>query len=347
MQNAIPPGGPLTVQGAPPPPDKKFKGKLLGVRKGRIKAPCRILTYGTEGVGKSTWASQAEDVIFLCKEGGTEQLDIARLPEPTHWRDAPMNESIGMKCDVFNLINHLRFAEHDYKALAIDTIDWLEPLLFRYVCESGTKKVANIVHAHGGFGKGYDIAVDEWRALIVILDALRKERGMHIILLAHSHVKKFANPEGEDYDRYQLKMHDKGAGVLKEWCDAVFFAHQEVFAGKKATSSEENPKMFGVSTMQRFLYTQRRPAWDAKNRFNLPEKIPMSWADMMTQMQANSPANVDALLSQIKEASSFLSVENQHEVQIALARADGDFSKLLTTLNWIHANQQPEEEKTE
>lgn len=335
MQNAI-----IPTQA----PSSKFSGKLLGVTRGRIVSPMRALVYGAEGVGKTTLAAGIEDVIFLCKESGTEQHDIARLKEPTHWRDAPA-DSDGVHRDVFWLTNMLRFGDHNYKALAIDTVDWIEPILFKYVCESGPKKANNIVLAYGGFGKGFDVAVDEWRAWISLLDALRKERNMHIVLLAHSHVKTFNNPEGENYDRYQLKMHEKGAGVLKEWCDAVLFAHQEVFAGEKKTASDDRPKMFGVGSMSRHLFTQRRPAWDAKNRFNLPDKIPMSWSGFMAHVKANSPETVDAIIKQINEQTAFLSVENQEEVKIALERANRDFEKLQVIINWIHSNQQPEEVK--
>ena len=46
---------------------------------------------------------------------------------------------------------------------------------------------------------------------------------MQVVIFGHSIVKTFKNPEGEDYDRYQLRVHDKTGGLIKEWCDVVGF----------------------------------------------------------------------------------------------------------------------------
>ena len=322
------------VNGTPATPDRK---PLVGVTKGRIVAPYRVCLYGVEGVGKTSWSATAEDVIFLCKEAGTEQHDIARLPEPTHWRSAPTSAD-GIKHDVVSLTDMLRFGEHNYKTLAVDTLDWIEPMLFQYVCESGPKKVDNIVLAYGGYGNGYKVAINEWRSWLAQLDALRKERGMNIILLAHAVVKSFNNPEGENYDRYQLKMNDNGAGVIKEWCDAVLFAHQIVFASDKG--DERVKKKFGVSDNARYVFTQRRPAWDAKNRFGLPERMPLSWPDFAKALKAKSPETIDSLVSQVKEAMAFTSAATQVEVTGALERAGRDAERLAILLNWVQTNQE-------
>jgi len=94
---------------------------------------------------------------------------------------------------------------------------------------------------------------------------------MHVVLLAHGWIKGFKNPDGEDYDRYELKLHPKAGGLLKEWCDAVLFANYETL------THETNGRNKGVSTGARVLHTQRRAAWDAKNRYDLPHTIPLSW----------------------------------------------------------------------
>ena len=324
------------VKPADPTPQEAINGArkpLLGITKGRITAPPRILCYGPEGVGKSTLGSKAENPIFLCREAGTEQLPVDRLPEATMWRDAPP-DSDGIKRDVISLTDSLRFGEHDYRTLVVDTLDWLEPLLFQYICHSGPKKVESIVLAYGGYGKGYEVAINEWRSWLAQLDALRRERGMTILLLAHSHIKSFNNPEGENYDRYQLKMNEKGAGILKEWSDAVLFAHQMVHAAGKETHEK---KKFGVSDQVRYLFTQRRPAWDAKNRFGLPEQMPLSWPDLMGSIRIKSPQNVDALVAHAKEAAALLNGENQKDALAAVDRAGRDPEKLAILINWIQS----------
>jgi hypothetical protein len=320
----------------------KTRKPLRGVTKGKIKAAVRIVCYGVDGIGKTSLFAAAEDVIFMCKEGGTEQHDIARLPAPTHWRNAPPDED-GIRRDVFSLVENLRQDDHNFKALAIDSLDWLEPLLFRHLCEVDTTQKdnqGNIVLAYGGFGKGFDVAVTEWRALLAQLDNLRKERGMHILMTAHAHVRTYNNPEGENWDRFQMKMNEKGAGVIKEWADAVLFAHQEIFAtNKEAPKNAPVKKKYGIGTMTRHLFTERRPAWDAKNRFGLPEKMALSWPDLIKHIETRSPENIETLIQQAKEQIGFMSPGNQVEAMAAIGRAGQDPEKLAILINWIQGNQ--------
>ena len=53
--------------------------------------PMRLNIQGTDGIGKSTFASKADDVIFLQAEDGLGFLEAARFPKsgfgssPTSW----------------------------------------------------------------------------------------------------------------------------------------------------------------------------------------------------------------------------------------------------------------------
>lgn len=248
---------------------------LAGVRRGKIpNAPKRVLLYGPEGIGKSTFAMGAPSPIFLCPEDGTTELDVARLPEPRTW------------ADVFAAVSLLTKERHDYKTLVIDTLDWIEPLCWQAVCEAGKQKSIEGF----GYGKGYLEALNEWRRLVAALDAMRAARGTHVILLGHSKVATFKNPEAEDYDRYSLKMHDKAGGLLKEWVDAVLFANYETFVDKASALARGK----GLSSGARVIHTERRAAWDAKNRYGLPEQIPLSWEDFATAAGLASPKQHDA-----------------------------------------------------
>ncbi len=60
----------------------KKKMCIESVRTGRIEKPIRVLMYGTDGVGKTTFAADAPGPVFLAAEDGTAQLDVARFPEP-------------------------------------------------------------------------------------------------------------------------------------------------------------------------------------------------------------------------------------------------------------------------
>ena len=105
-----------TIQkpGAPLPAARV--SSLSGIRKGPIRAPIRVLGYGAEGVGKSTFATGAPSPIWLGAEGGTMALDVERLPEPKTWDEA------------MSSLSDVRNDAHDFKTLVLDPLGWLEPL---------------------------------------------------------------------------------------------------------------------------------------------------------------------------------------------------------------------------
>ncbi|MGH8523791.1 MAG: ATP-binding protein, partial [Gammaproteobacteria bacterium] len=227
--------------------------------KGKQAQPLRIVLHGTEGVGKTTFAASAPSPIFIGAEDGTSQLDVVRFQSPETWQE------------ILDAVRELETAKHEYKTLVLDTVDWAEPMLWEHICKRDG--FAN-VEAYG-YGKGYQAALDEWRVFLGALERMRKARGMHIILVAHSWIKPFKNPEGEDFDRYELKLNPKASGKIKEWADAVLFANHETFA----TEDKKTKRIKGVSTGARLLYTQRTAAFDAKNRHSLPESLPLSWEE--------------------------------------------------------------------
>ena len=187
----------------PKPAPKRMS--LVGVVQGRVQKPIRALVWGVEGIGKSTFGSNAPSPIFLGAEDGTTELDVARFPEPTSWQD------------VFDAVTELTTAEHAYRTLVLDTLDWLEPLNWEHVCAKGDgrgKRIASIEDF--GYGKGYAAALDEWRRLLSAIERLRNTRHMNVVLLAHGWIKPFKNPDGPDYDRHELKLHPKAGGLLKE-----------------------------------------------------------------------------------------------------------------------------------
>lgn len=215
--------------------------------------------------------------------------------------------------------------------------------MFAWVCSNSRSKgkgvvpVANINEAFGGYGKGYDVALDEWRKWISLIERLRTERKMTIVLLAHAIVKRFNNPEGEDFDAYQLKMHDKSAGIFREWCDAVLFASLELFSQNKSDDDEGKGKRYGVGSCVRYLYTQRRPAHYAKNRYNLPERMALEWKSLDDAIKAHSPASVGEIVTRIHELAAFISADLQTEVPGMIERCGGNADKLVKVVNWIQA----------
>jgi hypothetical protein len=227
---------------------------LASVRRGRIAAPIKALVYGVEGVGKSTLGAGLPEPLFVCAESGTEQLDVARLPEPRAWSE------------VLGALDELAAGGHGYQSVVVDTVDWLEPLLWDHLCH---KHKWSSIEAPG-YGKGYVEALSEWRQLLRRLDQVRAA-GLHVLLLAHATVRRVSPPDLEAYDRYSLKVNEKAAALVREWADAVLFAQYEVSTTKGRTDRVAK----AYSTGERVLRTVYSASWDAKNRWGLPETVPL------------------------------------------------------------------------
>jgi hypothetical protein len=236
-------------------------GLLSNIRRGKIEAPFKALLYGVEGIGKSTFGAEAEAPIFLCAEAGTENLDVDRLPEPRTWTD------------VLASVAALSAEPHEYQTLVIDTLDWLEPLLWDHVCAQNKWKTIE----DPGYGKGYVAALGEWRLFLRQLEGLRTARKMNILMLAHSLVRRVNPPDMEPFDRYSLKIHEKAASLCREWCDAVLFARFEVVTSKAKDARVAR----GYSTGERELRTVYTASYDAKNRWGLPDPLPLSFPALM------------------------------------------------------------------
>lgn len=289
---------------------------LKSLVKGKQDRPMRVLLYGVEGIGKSTFASESPSPIFIGAEDGTSQLDVTRFPQPTTW------------LEVLDAVDTLTNEDHQFKTLVVDTLDWAEPMLWAHICERD--KMAN-VEAYG-YGKGYAAALDEWRAFLSRLEALRTKKEMHLIFLAHSWIKPFKNPEGDDFDRYELKLHPKAGGLMKEWCDVVLFSNFETFAEKDSRTK----RIKGVSTGSRLIYTARTAAYDAKNRYDLPESLPLEWEDFSKAVKAHRPADPKSLQEEIERKAALVGGETQKKALDAVKRAGGDAVKLSQLNAWLN-----------
>lgn len=234
---------------------------LANIQSGRENRPPRLMVYGSEGVGKSTFGADAPKPIFIQTEDGLGEIDCAKFPLAKSF------------AEVIAELTALRDEEHDFQSVVIDSVDWLERLIFDEVCrEYG---VRTIEKADGGFGRGYSRALDYWGKIITLLEELRDKRGMMAILIAHAKVEGFNDPENAAYDRYTPRLHKHAASLLVEWCDAVFFACKKFRIQKEDDRAIAAP--VGANGGERMLRTVGSPACIAKNRYNLPPEIPLTF----------------------------------------------------------------------
>lgn len=294
------------------------KSKLRVTPKKRIECRPITLCYGEPGIGKSTFAADAPGVVFLCCEQGTNNISVsrARIEDTT----APDGERDPKTFDdVAWLLDNLAMSPPEgMQNIAIDTLDSLESFIWSHICRMGNKRSI----ADYGYGKGYDLAIDAFKGIQFRLERL-KAAGYGIILLAHSKVEKYNNPEGSDFDYHEIKLHKKAAGLWVEWADNVLFARREQYA------LEENGKIRGVGTGSRFLLTQKMPAYVAKNRFSLPEKLPLNWADYEQAMANFKPANPEELIAHAEELIAKLEPESQKAATEALSKISKNDSSTL------------------
>lgn len=292
-----------------PPPPRPNRMTLASVTKGIVSAPYRLVIMGVDGVGKSTFAADAPAPIFLGVEDGNDHLDVARFPTPESWQD------------ILDAIRTLTADAHEYRTLAVDTLDWVEPHVWKHVCDAAG--LSNIEEIGGGYGKGYVAALDLWRVFLAALERLQAAKKMHVLLIAHTLVKPFRNPEGPDYERYILKLHQGAAGLCREWAKGVYFAKYETFAEKDRTK-----RIKGVSTGARLLYTQWSAAYDAKDRYGIPEMLPLSWTEFDAAAKAASPADPKALAAEIARKAKILGGEMETFSTDYLARHAGNATAL-------------------
>jgi len=249
---------------------------LSKVQSGRIPKPPRVLCYGVEGIGKSTIGSQAPKPIFIQTEDGLDEIDCDRFPLATSLDQ------------VTTALAELEREQHDYETVVIDSLDWLERLVFDRLCAE--HNVGSIEQVAGGYAKGYTLALSIWRELIHQLNMLRNNRGMVVLLIAHSKVERFEDPESSPYDRYSPRLHKHASALLCEWCDAVVFATRKI-----RTQSEDagfNRKRtiahaIGKAGGERILRCVGSPSCVAKNRYGITEELPLSWPALMSALSSH------------------------------------------------------------
>jgi hypothetical protein len=229
--------------------------------------PPRILMHGVHGVGKTTFAAGAPEPVFVLTEDGLGTLEVPHFPLARTFDE------------VIQALAALYTEEHAFRTLVVDSVDWLEPLIHASVCkDQGWSSIED-----AGYGKGYVHALDLWRQYIEGLNALRDDKGMAIVQVAHTDIKRFDSPESEPYDRYVIKLHSKALALLQEHSDIVLFANYRVSTVKTEVGFNRRVTR-ALGSGERLLHTSERPAFLAKNRFALPDTLPMSWAALAEAM---------------------------------------------------------------
>ena len=242
---------------------------LKSISKNSPKKP-RIVIYGPSGIGKTTFGASAPNPIFIITEDGLGDIDVPHFPLAKTYDE------------VMEALTSLLNDDHDFKTVVLDSIDWLEPLVWEKTC--ARLKVSSIEEP--GYGRGYVEAASEWKDILDCLTYLRDVKGMNVIMIAHGAVVKVEDPIHPAYDQNTLKLQKRAAAKVEEWADILGFCGLRTVV---ATEKEgfNNTRNRAISTGERLLHLSPTAGFKAKNRYRLPPIIPLDWEELGKLMPDN------------------------------------------------------------
>lgn len=239
---------------------------LNSIKRVRAQRPPIICIYGGPGIGKTTFAAMAPDVVFIRCEDGLGSLEVDTFDQAATFMD------------VVQQLEALRDQEHAFKWAAIDSASALETLICEAVCRDNGKSSLSEFK----WGDGYTLVFEYWRGLFNIIQQINA-KGVGVFLIAHSEFVKYESPDAETYDRAQPKLNKKTLGLICESVDVIAYANQPVMV--RSEGDEKKKRGLGIQTGQRMLNLVERPPFVAKNRYNLPEAIPLTWRDFSAALE--------------------------------------------------------------
>ena len=228
----------------------------------------KVVVYGPEGIGKTTFANNFPQPVYIDTEGSTNFIDSQKLPDPTSWTM------------LLEELEYLKSTSGIARTVVIDTMDWAENLAKQHLM---AKNNWDAIDA-SSYGTRYVALADEIGKLLNKLSEL-VELNYNVVLLAHSETKKHELPdELGAFDRYVLKLERRDASLVKEWADMILFAN---FKTTVITDSKTNSKK--ATGGQRVMYTTHKPTWDAKNRLGLADELPFDYEQIRVQLEQAMP----------------------------------------------------------
>lgn len=281
----------------------------MQIIKGKIPGAKKVVVYGPEGIGKSTFASRFPDPLFIDTEGSTKYMDVARTPDPSSW--------MMLKEQIDYVISHPDIC----KTLIIDTIDWAEQLCVEDICSKHHKGGIEDF----GYGNGYVYVREEFGRFLNRLSDVIKV-GINVVLTAHAQMRKFEQPdEMGAYDRWELKLGKKTSSqtspLVKEWADMLLFANYKTYS----VAVDDKGKKHKAQGGKRVIYTQHHPCWDAKNRYNLPDEAPFDYeviaAVIEEEYSAAPVAQVDSVATPVSEKISSIIPDTVTQMELPISQA--------------------------
>lgn len=297
---------------------------LPNVTRGKKHRPPAVVIYGPDGTGKTAFGANAPEPIFIEAERGSDAYDVSRFPSPKGFDEAIEQTETLLK------------EKHDYKTVVYDSLDWMERLLHIKIRTQYNAK--NIAAAAGGFGKGLIEAAERFNDFITLVDKLRDAKSMNVIFICHAQPKTFNDPEQQAaYDKFGLKLDDRANSLFREYADAVLFTNFEVFV----KSDGDSVKGQAYGSGRRMIHVERKPGFDAKNRFGLSDPfehtgsvvngifISNGWNDFYKQIKSIDTEAPEVILTRISQLMEFVPPELMDKVKSSIEAGKTNPTKLL------------------
>lgn len=275
---------------------------------GKLNKAQKVVIYGPEGIGKSTFALSFPDPIVIDVEGSTANFEAKRFEKPNSWT---------------MLMSQIQYAidNKPCKTLIIDTVDYVEQHLAKphviATIPTGRGGIAKTIEDYG-YGSGYNHLADTWGKLLNKLQEVI-DVGINVVLCGHAQMRKFEQPdEMGAYDRWELKLEKRDSAMTKEWADMVLFANYKTMV----VATDTKKKATGG---RRVIHTTHHPAWDAKNRHNLPEEIELNYNSIKDVIENRTVEQViKTEVEEVAKEFNELPKEIQSEVSKVTAEKTND-----------------------
>lgn len=302
----------------------------MKISKGKKKTAIRWVIYGTEGIGKSTLVSHFPDPLYIDTEEGTLQLDVQRFDGIDTWED------------VTDAIDYVLENPDVCKTLVLDTADRAETMLVQDMLAKDRKAS---IEAYG-YGKGYTMLQERFQK--ELLNRLDKviAKGIQVVVIAHSKQRTVNPPDDNPYDHYELKCSKNVSPILKEWADCLLFLNYQFIVTIDDNASKGKAKGEG----KRVMYCTHMPQWDAKNRFGLPDELPMDYKYLkpivegsVSKKKERKNLDINAPNKGIVDDDNPVEMTAWEVIQQRLKEADVPESRLIELLKKKGYGDNPEE----
>lgn len=238
------------------------------VTTGKANTGIRVVLAAQEKMGKTTMCAHAPGTLLVPLEVGYAGVDVAKTPMLDCWGHVEQF--------LKEVLAQCAAGTFPYRTIAFDSATALERFIHDSVIQrdplykpGAGKKMITMDSAHGGYGKGYNLANEDFDWFLKECNKLAVNYGINIVLTCHVFSGKVIDPTSGEFDTWDILLHSpknqKTYGkreMLTQWADVIGFIYEPNYVTKGEGISK------GMSANKgRVIGLTRTPAYVAGNRF--------------------------------------------------------------------------------